>query len=122
MADEIRKFDVPALDNLTPGIPNRRQFMLLGASAAAGLTVSTPVLAQTERPTNPPDKPRGQVIAALSQEPTVFHPLMPGIEVDQGVWWQIFSPLWFIGPDGNFVPDLAREIPTIENAGFRPTG
>jgi len=62
--------------------------MLLGASAVAGLSVSTSAFAQTERPTNPPDKPKGQVIAALSQEPTVFHPLMPGIEVDQGVWWQ----------------------------------
>jgi peptide/nickel transport system substrate-binding protein len=62
------------------------------------------------------------VIAALSQEPTVFHPLMPGIEVDQGVWWQVFSPLWFIDPDGNFVPDLAREIPTIENGGLSSDG
>ena len=62
------------------------------------------------------------MIAALSQEPTVFHPLMPGIEVDQGVWWQLFSPLWFIDPDGNFVPDLAREVPTIENGGLSADG
>ena len=122
MADEIGKFDAPAQGYLTPGIPNRRQFMLLGASAAAGLTVSTSAFAQTERPTNPPGKPRGQVIAALSQEPTVFHPLMPAIEVDQGVWWQVFSPLWFIGPDGKFVPDLVREIPTIENGGISADG
>src|SRR6266851_3333916 len=122
MADETGKFDIPALGNLTPGIPNRRQFMLLGASAAAGMTVPASAFAQTERPTNPPDKPRGQVIAALSQEPTVFHPLMPGIEVDQGVWWQVFSPLWFIDPDGNFVPDLAREVPTIENGGLSADG
>jgi hypothetical protein len=70
MANETGKFDVPALGNLTPGIPNRRRFMLLGASAAAGMTVPASAFAQTERPTNPPDKPRGQVIAALSQEPT----------------------------------------------------
>jgi hypothetical protein len=37
---------------------------------AAGMTVPASAFAQTERPTNPPDKPRGQVIAALSQEPT----------------------------------------------------
>ena len=109
MADKIGKFD-------------RRQFMLLGASAAAGLSVSTSAFAQTERPGTPPDKPKGQVIAALSQEPTVFHPLMPAIEVDQGVWWQVFSQLWFIDPDGNFVPDLAREIPTIENGGLSADG
>ena len=107
MADETGKFDIPALGNSAFGIPNRRQVMLLGAGAAAGLIGPASAFAQTERPGNPPDKPRGQVIAALSQEPTVFHPLMPGIEVDQGVWWQVFSPLWFIDPDGNFVPDLA---------------
>ena len=101
--------------------PNRRQLMLLGAGAAAGLAVPASAFAQTERPGNPPDKPRGQMIAALSQEPTVFHPLMPGIEVDQGVWWQVFSPLWFIDPDGNFVPDLAREFRPSRMAGCRPT-
>ena len=122
MADETSKFDIPALGNSAFGIPNRRQFILLGASAAAGLSAPASAFAQTERPTNPPDKPRGQVIAALSQEPTVFHPLMPGIEVDQGVWWQVFSPLWFIDPDGNFVPDLAREVPTIENGGLSADG
>ena len=105
MADSTGKFGVGGLHHL--GIPNRRQFFQLGAGAAAGWTLSGSAFAQTERPGNPPDKPRGQVIAALSQEPTVFHPLMPGIEVDQGVWWQVFSPLWFIDPDGKFVPDLA---------------
>ena len=122
MADKTGKFDIPALGSSAFGIPNRRQFMLLGASAAAGLSVPASAFAQTERPGNPPAKPRGQVIAALSQEPTVFHPLMPGIEVDQGVWWQLFSQLWFIDPDGNFVPDLAREIPTIENGGLSADG
>src|SRR6201988_3761238 len=98
MANDTGKFGNPALGNLTLGKASRRQFMLLGASAAAGLSLPASAFAQTERPTNPPDKPRGQVIAALSQEPTVFHPLMPGIEVDQAVSWQVFSPLWFIDP------------------------
>ncbi|MFX5494377.1 hypothetical protein ABTD62_21785, partial [Acinetobacter baumannii] len=69
-----------------------------------------------------PDKPRGQVVAALSQEPTVFNPLMPAIEVDQGVWWQLFSPLWFIDAEGRFVPDLAREVPSVENGGLSADG
>ena len=120
MADSTGKFGVGGLHHL--GIPNRRQFFQLGAGAAAGWTLSGNAFAQTERPGNPPDKPRGQVIAALSQEPTVFHPLMPGIEVDQGVWWQVFSPLWFIDPDGKFVPDLAREVPTVENGGLSADG
>ena len=112
MASDTGKFGVGALHL---GIPNRRQFFQLGAGAAAGWSLSGSAFAQTERPTNPPDKPRGQVIAALSQEPTVFHPLMPNIEVDQGICWQVFSPLWYIDFDGNFVPDLACEVPTFEN-------
>jgi len=122
MANKTGEFDTRTLGGGALRAPNRRQLMLLGASAAAGLTFPASAFAQTERPTNPPDKPKGQVIAALSQEPTVFHPLMPGIEVDQGVWWQLFSQLWFIDPDGNFVPDLAREIPTIENGGLSADG
>jgi peptide/nickel transport system substrate-binding protein len=70
----------------------------------------------------PPERPRGQVVVGLSQEPTVFHPLMPGIEVDQGVWWNLFSPLWIIDPDGKFVPDLAAEVPTQANGGISEDG
>src|SRR3954453_10986117 len=120
MADSTGKFGTGGLHRL--GIPNRRQLFQLGAGAAAGWSLAGNAFAQTERPSNPPDNPRGQVIAALSQEPTVFHPLMPGIEVDQGIWWQVFSLLWYIDPEGNFVPDLAREVPTIENGGLSADG
>lgn len=95
----------------------------LAAGAGIGLTLAQgrSAFAQTKSAA-PPDKPRGQVVAALSQEPTVFNPLMPGIEVDQGVWWQLFSPLWFIDQDGKFVPDLAREVPSLENGGLSADG
>jgi peptide/nickel transport system substrate-binding protein len=119
MAGDTGRFGVGASQ---PGRPNRRQFLGLGAWAAAGWGLAGDAFAQTERRGNPPDKPRGQVIAGLSQEPTVFHPLMTGIDVDQAVWWQLFSPLWFIDPDGNFIPDLAREVPTIENGGLSADG
>ena len=102
--------------------PTRRGLIALGAGAAAGLTLPPHALAQQGRPAAPPDKPRGQVVAALSQEPTVFNPLMPGIEVDQSVWWQLFSTLWIIDPEGRFVPDLAREVPSQENGGLSADG
>lgn len=121
MSHEVDKFGA-LLGDLNLGIPTRRQFMQLGAGAAAGWTISGPAFAQAEHLPNPPNQPVGQVIAALSQEPTVFHPLMAGLEVDQGVWWQVFSPLWFIDPEGKFVPDLAREVPTIENGGLSADG
>ena len=87
----------------------RRDMLALGLLAGSGALVggNGRAIAQT-KPAVPPAKPRGQVVVGISQEPTVFNPLMPGIEVDQGVWWQIFSPLWYIDPMGRFVPDLAR--------------
>ncbi|MBN8944006.1 MAG: peptide ABC transporter substrate-binding protein [Rhizobiales bacterium] len=100
------------------GQPTRRGVLAIGAGAAAGLATQRTALAQPRRP----DKPRGQVVAALSQEPTVFNPLMPAIEVDQGVWWQLFSPLWFIDAQGRFVPDLAKEVPSVENGGLSADG
>lgn len=90
---------------------------VLGLGAAAAL-LPRPGQAQPR----PPERPRGQVIVGLSQEPTVFNPLMPGIEVDQGVWWNLFSPLWFTDPEGRLVPDLAREVPSQENGGISADG
>jgi peptide/nickel transport system substrate-binding protein len=64
----------------------------------------------------------GDVIVGLSQEPTVFHPLTPGIEVDRGVHMAIFDPLWRVDPRGSFVPDLATQIPSVENGGISKDG
>nr|WP_234632757.1 peptide ABC transporter substrate-binding protein [Agrobacterium vitis] len=69
-----------------------------------------------------PDQPRGQVVTGISQEPTTFNPLMPGSEVDQGVWWQLFSTLWYVDAEGKLVPDLALELPSVENGGLSEDG
>lgn len=102
---------------------HRRDLMalMLGAGAGSLLAPISFAYAQGKVPA-PLAKPRGQVIAGISQEPTVFNPLMPGSEVDQGVWWQLFSPLWFIAPDGQYVPDLAREVPSVANGGISADG
>ena len=39
----------------------------------------------------PPAKPTGQAVIGFSQEPTVFNPLMLHIEVDEGVYFNLFS-------------------------------
>ena len=70
----------------------------------------------------PPEKPTGQVVVGVSQEPTVFNPLMLHIEVDEGVYMNLFSPLWSVDPDGTFVPQLAAEIPTVANGGLSADG
>ena len=67
-------------------------------------------------------KPSGQVVIGLSQEPTVFHPLLPRIEVDEGVYMALFSPLWAVDPKGNFLPRLAAEVPTVANGGVSEDG
>lgn len=60
---------------------------------------------------------RGSVVIGLSQEPTVFHPLLPHIEVDDGVQMNLFSALWFADAQGRFVPDLALAVPDSTNGG-----
>jgi peptide/nickel transport system substrate-binding protein len=101
-------------------VTSRRQALALGL---AGITVATlPDRAAAQATPKPPAKPTGQIIVGLSQEPTVFNPLMPHIEVDQGVHWALFSPLWSVDASGTFVPQLATEVPTLENGGISQDG
>jgi peptide/nickel transport system substrate-binding protein len=99
---------------------SRRAALGLGLSAGAWGVQPHWVAAQATP--KPPAKPTGQVIVGLSQEPTVFNPLLPHIEVDQGVHWNLFSPLWGVDDKGNFTPQLAAEIPTVENGGISEDG
>jgi peptide/nickel transport system substrate-binding protein len=102
------------------GILSRRDLLALGL---AGTTLAALPGRSMAQPTlKPPERPKGQVIVGLSQEPTVFNPLMPHIEVDQGVHWNVFSPLWSVDASGNFIPQLAAEVPTLENGGVSQDG
>jgi peptide/nickel transport system substrate-binding protein len=100
--------------------PLRRR-TLLGAAGAALIGATAPA-AMAQAAPKPPAAPKGQVIVGLSQEPTRFNPLMPAIEVDQGVWWNLFSPLWNVLPDGQFSPVLAKEVPSLANGGISADG
>lgn len=99
---------------------SRREALALGLGGAAW--AARPRTAAAQRVPRPPRKPTGQVIVGLSQEPTVFNPLMMHIEVDQGVHWNLFSPLWGVDEKGNFFPELAAEVPTVENGGISEDG
>lgn len=101
-----------------PVLPSLQRRTLLGVTGAALL--GTGVRAQGA--SKPPPFPKGQVIVGLSQEPTHFNPLGPAIEVDQGVWWNLFSPLWGVLPDGTFNPVLAKEVPSLDNGGISADG
>ncbi|SNB76749.1 peptide/nickel transport system substrate-binding protein [Arboricoccus pini] len=99
----------------TNGLARRRLFQLGGAGLLAA-TLPRPVLAAGGKAM------KGQIIAGLSQEPTFFNPLMPHIEVDEAVYWAIYSPLWGVDEKGDFIPQLATEIPTQENGGISADG
>lgn len=101
------------------GDMTRRNFLLSTTAAAAAMALSTPGAAFAQ---SPPAAPKGQVIIGLTQEPTVFNPLMAGIEVDESIWMQIFSPLWVASPEGELQPRLATEIPTEANGGIAEDG
>ncbi|MDO9525910.1 MAG: peptide ABC transporter substrate-binding protein, partial [Gemmobacter sp.] len=105
----------------------RRDFLGLGIGLAAGCALlpglSGPIWAQGAPSTaTPPASRSGVVVVGLSQEPVSFHPLMPGVEVDEIIWTNIFSSLWVAHPDGSLVPDLALEVPSIENGGIAEGG
>ena len=67
-------------------------------------------------------KKGGQVVVALSQEPTVFNPHRPHIEVDRGVHFGLFDSLWRVDEQRQFVPNLAVEVPSLKNGGIAKGG
>src|SRR5215813_10141687 len=64
----------------------------------------------------------GQVVVALSQEPTVFSPIRPHIQVDHGVHFGIFDSLWRVDERAQFSPNLATEVPSAKNGGIQKNG
>ncbi|MGE0716620.1 MAG: peptide ABC transporter substrate-binding protein [Alphaproteobacteria bacterium] len=108
------------IDSAGPKLPRRRFLALTGASALAAALPPGAATAQGVPP--PPATRKGQVVIGISQEPTVLNPLRPHIEVDDGLYFCIFSPLWTIDPAGQLVPQLAAEIPTVENGGLSADG
>ncbi len=109
-------------DGPNQGLTRRR--LLAGAAATGMLAVPGPQFGWTERAfaAAPPAKPTGQAVIGLSQEPTVFNPLLVHIEVDEAVYFNLFSALWRVDPQGNLVPDLVAEIPTVANGGVSADG
>ncbi len=109
-------------DHFTSWIrPSRRRVLSLMGASAAGLVVPG-FLGKGSAFAAPPSKPTGQVILAFSQEPTVFNPHMPHIEVDEGIHFAIFDPLFIVDEKGEFQPSLATEVPSVENGGISKDG
>lgn len=105
----------------TSTFTRRDALRLMGMGGVATLVapnlLGAPAFGQT-----PPAAPTGRIVVGLSQEPTVFNPLMPHIEVDDGVNFSVFDALFRINPDGVIVPNLAVEVPNQENGGISADG
>ncbi len=106
----------------TQGELSRRDVLkgaLVGGVGAAGLLRSG-----SGRTAVPPVQPQkgGQIIVGISQEPQNFNPIMPTIEAQRGVHMALYDDLWRIDPKGNYVPNLATEIPTQGNGGISKDG
>jgi len=100
------------------GINRRQALKFLGA---AGLTATSMTEVLTSK-AFAQKVPRGQLIIGHSQEPTVLNPHLLHIEVDDGIHFAIFDPLFNIDTEGNFFPVLAREVPTVANGGISADG
>jgi peptide/nickel transport system substrate-binding protein len=102
---------------MTPHDMTRREALgvLAGTGAAAmlGTLAGSGAVLAAETP-----KKGGQVVVGLSQEPTVFNPLRPHIEVDHGVHFGLFDSLWRVDEHAQFVPNLAVEVPSVKNGGI----
>jgi peptide/nickel transport system substrate-binding protein len=98
----------------------RDALRLMAASAATGIFATNllgkPAHAQT-RPA-----PKGRVVVGVTQEPTVFNPLMPHLEVDDSIAFSVFDALFRIEPKGAIVPNLAAEVPSQANGGISADG
>src|SRR2546430_11908460 len=101
---------------------SRRQ-LLTGAAAlaTAGGLRARRASAQAPTAAATPQK-GGQIIVGISQEPQNFNPVMPTIETQRGVHMAIFDDLWRVDGQGNFVPNLALEMPTQKNGGISKDG
>nr|WP_319249247.1 peptide ABC transporter substrate-binding protein [uncultured Celeribacter sp.] len=100
---------------------NRRQaLMMMGAAGATGLL--GPVAIGRDRAFAANADPSGQLVLAFSQEPTVFNPLMPHIEVDEGLYYAVYDPLFDFDPAGEFFPILVTEVPSVANGGISEDG
>ena len=122
----IRHHDdlVRSVNLVREGRLSRRSF--LASAVAAGFTAPlahtllNPAPAVAALQDEPPKG--GQVIVGLSQEPTVFNPLKSTLEVDRGAQFAIFDSLWRIDENAALIPNLATEIPSLENGGISADG
>jgi peptide/nickel transport system substrate-binding protein len=110
---------------------SRRQVLAgaaaLGASAAASGANAFPTAILSGRPATDvilaSGAGKGTIILGVTQEATNFNPLLyvnTGVETIVEV--AVFDSPWTINEKGEFIPNLATEIPSAENGGISADG
>lgn len=101
--------------------PSRRSaLMMMGAAGASSLILPSMIGRDAAFAANA--SADGKLVLSFSQEPTVFNPFMPHIEVDEGVYYSVFDNLWDFDPKGDLFAVLAAEVPTVANGGISADG
>jgi len=103
--------------------------MLLGGCKPASTPVPTPTEKPTEatpatqEPTPVPteEKHGGTVIIGTSQEPGTLNPLLSSADIDDAISSLTIEGLVGIDAEGNFIPVLAKQLPTISDDGLQIT-
>src|SRR5688500_3129200 len=111
-----------AEDLTTTSTYSRRDALRLMAAGGVACFVAPNLLGKPAFAETVAINPTGRVVVGLSQEPTVFNPLMAHIEVDDAVHFSLFDALFRIDPKGVLQPNLAAEMPTQKNGGISEDG
>jgi peptide/nickel transport system substrate-binding protein len=69
-----------------------------------------------------PPSSAGQIRITLNQEPDSLNPYYTGLRAGFTVTQTIFNGLWAVDPGGEIQPELAAEVPTIQNGGVSADG
>src|SRR3972149_2469213 len=100
---------------------SRREMLGLLATTGTGVML-VPIIRSGAVLAAETPKKGGQIVVALSPEPTVFNPARPHIEGDRGVHFGLFDSLWRVDEKAQFLPNLAVEVPTVKNGGIQKNG
>jgi peptide/nickel transport system substrate-binding protein len=95
-------------------------FLAACASAPAGETPSTASNGTAEPAAAESGEPQvgGELIIGSIQEPDSLNPWLTGLTVGQEVETLIYDSLTRVDPEGNHIPALASEVPSLENGGI----
>lgn len=96
--------------------------LVLGACAQGPAPQSAPPAGGTAAPSASAAGAGGRVTVALWQEPEGLNPYMNIQTVAQLMSSVLYEGLLSIDPEGNFVPRLAAEVPSVQNGGVSSDG